>query len=45
MLNLWLLTYRLEEARQHHAEQGAFMRCAACRVGLVLLRVLLRVLS
>lgn len=40
MLNPWLLTYRLEEARQHYAEQGAFVRCATCRVGLVLLRVL-----
>lgn len=40
MLKLWMLTYRLEEARQRYAEQGAFIRCAACRVGLVLLRVL-----
>ncbi len=40
MLDLWLLTYRLEEARQNYAVQGAFIRCAACRVGLVLLRVL-----
>lgn len=40
MRNPWLLAYRLEEARQHYAERGAFMRRVACCIGLALLRVL-----
>lgn len=38
-LALWILTYRLEEARQSYASTRNLWRQAACCVGLAVLRI------